>query len=47
MAVGPGDRIGPYSVVAAIGSGGMGEVWKARDTRLAEIERRLSDAERR
>jgi serine/threonine protein kinase len=35
MAVGPGDRIGPYSVIAAIGSGGMGEVWKARDTRLA------------
>ena len=29
-----GTRIGHYEVVNAIGSGGMGEVWKARDTRL-------------
>jgi serine/threonine protein kinase/Tol biopolymer transport system component len=30
----PGDRLGPYEIVDAIGAGGMGEVYKARDTRL-------------
>src|SRR5579863_7081147 len=30
----PGDKFGPYEIVSAIGKGGMGEVWKARDTRL-------------
>src|SRR5271157_2819297 len=30
----PGDKIGPYEIVSPIGKGGMGEVWKARDTRL-------------
>jgi Protein kinase domain. len=29
-----GSRIGPYEIVSAIGAGGMGEVYKARDTRL-------------
>jgi len=32
-----GTHIGPYVLVAAIGAGGMGEVWKARDTRLDRI----------
>src|SRR5579863_673294 len=32
-----GTQIGPYLLVSAIGAGGMGEVWKARDTRLDRI----------
>lgn len=30
----PGDKLGPYELISPIGSGGIGEVWKARDTRL-------------
>jgi serine/threonine-protein kinase len=32
-----GDRLGPYEILAPIGAGGMGEVWKARDTRLNRL----------
>ncbi len=34
MSLSPGGRIGPYQVVEPIGAGGMGQVYRARDTRL-------------
>jgi serine/threonine protein kinase len=34
MPLSAGSRLGPYEIVAAIGAGGMGEVYSARDTRL-------------
>jgi len=37
MALSPGTRLGPYEILAAAGSGGMGEVYRARDTRLERI----------
>jgi eukaryotic-like serine/threonine-protein kinase len=46
MELKPGDKFGPYEIVVPIGAGGMGEVWKARDTRLnREVAIKFSQAQ--
>ena len=54
MSLSPGTRLGPYEIVHAIGSGGMGDVYRARDVRLERDvaikvlpERLVRDAEAR
>src|SRR5687767_11919121 len=37
VALANGDKLGPYEILAPIGAGGMGEVFRARDTRLGRI----------
>ena len=37
MPLSSGDNLGPYEILSPIGAGGMGEVYKARDTRLDRL----------
>src|SRR6266568_4111406 len=37
MSLQPSTRLGPYEIISSIGAGGMGEVYRARDTRLDRI----------
>jgi len=37
MQLAAGTKLGPYEIISPIGAGGMGQVWKARDTRLDRI----------
>src|SRR5258708_22332068 len=37
MALAAGERLGPYEILALLGVGGMGEGYKARDTRLQRV----------
>jgi serine/threonine protein kinase len=37
MPLSVGEKLGPYEILGQIGAGGMGEVWKARDTRLNRV----------
>src|SRR5712692_158528 len=37
MTLTPGTKLGPYEIVAPLGAGGMGEVYRARDSKLERV----------
>ena len=37
MSIAPGTRLGAYEVIGPLGAGGMGEVYRARDTKLERV----------
>src|SRR5450759_2876474 len=37
MPLSVGDKLGPHEILSPLGEGGMGQVWKARDTRLNRL----------
>ena len=46
MPLSTGDKLGPYEILSAIGAGGMGEVYKAHDSRLnRDVAIKVSNAE--
>ena len=47
MAIPVGQRLGPYEILSAVGAGGMGEVYRARDTRLNRTVAIKRDGRRR
>jgi serine/threonine protein kinase len=46
MPLSAGDRLGPYEILAPLGAGGMGEVYRARDARLnRDVAIKVSNAQ--
>ena len=46
MPLSPGDKLGPYVILALIGKGGMGEVYRAHDDRLRrDVAIKVSNAQ--